>query len=567
MPNIISTNVSNKKIMSSKIENNQNLSITINIQQDTIIYEGDIIPCEITGSPTRKYWKINDGKNHTTFFGNNIVVFDPEPTPLNEEYVNLTVYVEDENNILHDTIRVKIKRIFFGDIQFHSSISDGYHKPETLLVNAVEDNYLDFVCLTDHAEIINEIDWTPPQPVWMRLRTIFQFLSHKFLDLDEWQNIKDITQEYYTPGLFSTILGFEYSPGPWSPGGYTFSPNGYEDVGHICFYYKDVYQDALEYSAYNIHTFDDIFNAMNEEWNKGHYNIGFVHHPLMKIGGWGDYTVNWTFLANNIKESDDRNNILRGVEVYSKWGTAIGKYSDIPIYWPYDPKNCRDHPDYWVENSLWEWSKPHMKRQRFSIIASSDNHAVDRPGSASMKSRVSKNHPNPSGIIATYAIHNTRDEIWDAINNCDIYGSQLLKIRANVRFDNKLAIGRWINCTSPLEIKISAYSTFSGFDRGNKNMNPHEYLSDELDYPISDIWIVKKDSDRGQPYCKVIYHENPGKNLSVVEFEDPYVQPYDFYYIIVGQQGQFLEKDYSINEFGNNQFMAFIGPVFIENVN
>ena len=63
-------------------------------------------------------------------------------------------------------------------------------------------------------------------------------------------------------------------------------------------------------------------------------------------------------------------------------------------------------------------------------------------------------------------------------------------------------------------------------------MNPHEYLTNELDYPINDIWIIKKDNDRGQPYCKVIYHVKPGENLSVVEFEDPEVQPSDFYYIV-----------------------------------
>ncbi|GAH27821.1 unnamed protein product, partial [marine sediment metagenome] len=148
----------------------------------------------------------------------------------------------------------------------------------------INDNYLDFACLTDHAEIINEIDWTPPQPIWMRLRTFLQFLSYKLTDYDEWEIIKEITQEYYLPGVFTTILGFEYSPGPWSPGGFLFSENSNDDVGHMCFYYKDVYPDAPEYSAYNIHTYDDIFNIMNAEYDKGHLNIGFPHHPLMRIG-------------------------------------------------------------------------------------------------------------------------------------------------------------------------------------------------------------------------------------------------------------------------------------------
>ena len=546
--------------------NTNSLTVHININPNTTVYEGDIIECNITGNPTTKYWKINDQNKHTIFHEDNPVIFDTEPTPLNEEYVNLTVCVENDNGTACDTARIKVKRLFFGDLQFHSTISDGYHPPDALYQNAIDDNYLDFACLTDHAEIINEIDWTPPQPIWMRLRTFLQFLGYKFLGRDEWQTIKDLTQEYYDPGNFTTLLGFEYSPGPWSPGGFAFGPNGYEDVSHLCFYYKEVYPAAPEYSAYDMHTFDDIFLVMEEERNKGHLNICFPHHPLMRIGKWGDYSVNWTFLANGLQNTDARNKLLRGVETYSKWGSAIGKYSEIPIRWPYDPKDCCDHPDYWVENGLWEWSKPEMNGQRFVLMASSDNHAVDRPGSASMESRVSKNHPNPSGIVAAYSVHNTRDEIWDALNNCTIYGSQVLKIRANVRFDGQMAPGRWINCTSPLKIQVSAFSTFPGPDRGGNRMNPHGYSADELDYPISDIWLIKKDRDKGQPWCKVIHHVTPETNLSIVEFEDFDVQPNDFYYVAIRQNGQLLEDPGNTDNATRDEYMAFFGPVFIDSV-
>jgi len=96
-----------------------------------------------------------------------------------------------------------------------------------------------------------------------------------------------------------------------------------------------------------------------------------------------------------------------------------------------------------------------------------------------MNSRISSSHPNPAGIIATYAVHNTRSEIWDAINQCDSYGLQLLKIRANARFDDQLAYGKWINCTTPLQINITALSTFNTTDHGGKSMCPHAYSSDE----------------------------------------------------------------------------------------
>lgn len=40
---------------------------TINIPSGSIIFEGDIIDCDITGNPTIKYWPINNLSNYTTF--------------------------------------------------------------------------------------------------------------------------------------------------------------------------------------------------------------------------------------------------------------------------------------------------------------------------------------------------------------------------------------------------------------------------------------------------------------------------------------------------------------------
>ena len=344
------------------------------------------------------------------------------------------------------------------------------------------------------------------------------------------------------------------------------------DTSHINFYYKDVYSDASRYSGIRINTYDSILSAMNKEWNAGHYNIGFFHHPL--AGNFSNfkfistdkfslnYCVNWTSFIKNMKEDDFRSNalkVIRGVEAYSKWGTAIGKFSDIPVYWPYYQHRIIDNCDNWIENALWEWSESiYTKGHRFVLQAGSDSHYVDRPGSASI-SKEKFAHPNPSGIIAVFSVHNTRDEIWDAVNNCSIYGSQLLKIRANVRFDGQMALGQWINCSSPFKVRITAHSTFPGKDCSGRNMCPHNYSSAELNYPIQDIWLLKKDRDRGRPWCKVIGHATPNENMVVVSFEDINVQPNDFYYVAIRQKGQELLPQ-------QNEYMAFIGPVFINNV-
>ena len=156
-----------------------------------------------------------------------------------------------------------------------------------------------------------------------------------------------------------------------------------------------------------------------------------------------------------------------------------------------------------------------MKNTKFVMQMSSDTHHIDRPGSAF----VWRNRT--AGIMAAYSVHNTREEIWDALDTCDIFGSQLLKIRANVRFDDQMALGRWINCTSPLVINISVMSTFQGIDGSGKSMCPYLYDENELDYPISDIWIIKKDVEKGRPWCKIVNHVRPNEDIIALSFSDP----------------------------------------------
>ena len=536
--------------------------VQIHIPNYTTIFEGSIINCTIKGTPERIFWSIDNKSEHTTFYKNNPVIYDPEPTPLEKKYCNLSVHAVYSNSTISDTVIIQLHRLYFGDIHFHSVYSDGFNTVETLYENAINDRYVDFACLTDHAEIVNSIDHTPPQPIWMFTRSLIQFLRYKLTDYDEWELIKENTNEFYDPGTFTTFLGFEYSPGPWYKGGFPWSENGHEDISHVNFYYKDVYTDAPELSARDCATWHEVFKEMNAQNNKGNLNIAFAHHPLAKFGIFGAYTVNWSYLAQEVI-GQSANNVFLGGEVYSKWGQAIGKYSDIPITWPYSPTASADEPQYWVETALWEWSKLENK-QPFLMIASSDNHATDRPASASMNSRISSTDPNPAGIIATYAVHNTREELWDSIASGYAYGTQLLKIRAHVSFDDQCVLGQWINCSSPLNITVTALSTFKGNDASGKSMTPHAYSSDELDYPIEDIWVIKKDSSRGQPWCEVVAHERPQSHLAILDFKDDAVHPNDFYYVVIRQKGQYLLDEDSSGK--TNDYLAFLGPVFINEV-
>ena len=559
------------------------LKVTIDLDPNSTIYEGDIIKCEIIGNPTKKYWCINNQSPHTSFYNDNPIIYDPEPTPLNCEYVNLTVYVENENSNYSDTVRVKIKRIYFGDIHFHSTLSDGYEKIDELYSNAIKDNYLDFVCLTDHGEWIDGYGYFIPYgPFWIRvlLNNFYHYLRY---GKNDWEIIKQKAIEYYNPGYFTTLLGFEWSASKVYPGGYEDSKNGSSDTCHINFYYRDIYEDAKCYSAwdkekdplYGKPTFAEIFDAMNDEWEKGNYNIGFPHHPQF-------ININWSYLANKVS-NEKRANILRGVETYSTWGTGIGNIftPDLPFNWRYPKFVKKYNNDSWVENALWLWSEDERKLEKFALIASSDTHGQNRPGSAIPAEKQKRHANNPSGLVAVYSVHNKREEIWDAMNSCDMYALQLLKMRLNVRFDGQIAIGRWVNCTNPLEIRITASSTFPGIDRSEKSMCPYGYSKDMLDFPIIDIYIIKKDNEKGMPWCKIINHTITNSDFPVVTFEDFDVAPNDFYYIAIRQKGdllipkivRFLDKifpNFALKWIEKNgkrdEYMAFIGPFFINEV-
>jgi hypothetical protein len=530
-------------------------NVEINIEPYSEVYEGDVIDCNITGEASILYWQINGQGFHTTFYDDDPIIFDPEPTPLDDIFVNLSVYAENENGFGSDTVPIKLYRIFFGDIHWHTIFSDGDYDIDTMYKNAVDDNYLDFTACTDHGELLDGISF---KFGGVRERDVLKTFIEKILGFSEWKTMKNKAIKYYDPGNFSTLLGFEWTAAQWSLGGKWWTPHGWEDVGHINFYYRDVYPNAREYSDIQKLNYNSIFKAMAKEWEKGHLNIGFPHHPLGRASKY-NFTTNWTFMADEIKHTSFRNKILRGVETYSRWGTSIGGCftPNVPWLWPYNMSQFYNQSDAWVENALWEWSDDALKDQKFVFIASSDTHDYNRPGSA----LINKSYLGvPSGIIAVYTIHNTRGEIWDAMNDCDSYALQLLKIRANVRFDGQLSYGRWINCSSPLKIRITAHSTFPGFDSSGRQMCPHGYSPDELDYPITDIWLIKKDNERGRPWCKIINHTTPDEDMAVVFFEDLDVQPNDFYWVAIRQKGQMLESGHC------DEYMAFIGPFFINNI-
>ncbi len=522
-------------------------SVRLDVEPHAVVYEGDIVDCEVTGDPAELSWQIDDGGRHGTFAGDDPVLYDPEPTPLSASYVNLTVYAANSHGSDMDTVPVRLKQLFFGDIHWHTRSSDGDYRIDEMYGNAVADNYLDFAACTDHAELIDGFNVKfggVPRSDWLRT------IMYKLLLHGEWKLIQSAAREHYNTGVFSTLLGFEWTAAEWSLGGRRWSRDGCQDVGHVNFYYRDIYPGAPEYADWQRPTYDGIFQAMAREHERGHRVIGFPHHPQGKTPSDLSFATNFTYLADGVQHETARDQVLRGAEVYSRWGSAVGQHytPGVPWRFPYPEEQFINQTDAWIENACWEWSQ-HDGRQPFAFIAGSDTHDYPRPGSA----ETNLSHLGaPSGLAAVYAVHNTRGEIWDALNNGSCYASQLLKIRANARFDGQLAYGRRINCTAPLDIRVTARSTFQGNDSSGKTMCPHGFTPEELDRPITDIWVVKKNRERGRPWCRVVEHVTPDSDVCTVTVEDPDVQDNDFYWVAVRQGGT------------DGGYMAYLGPVFID---
>lgn len=505
------------------------LSVSINLNDYAEVFEGDIISCNITGNPIEKYWKINDNQWHTSFIGNNPVIFNPEPTPLGDEYVNLTVMIKDAyGNTATDTVSIKLYKLWFGDIHWHSNISDGKYALNEDYQNIIQDNYLDFACSTEH----NYIDMSK---YWAGA-------------------IKENVTNFYNPGNFTTLRAYEwttYDNASWNC--------------HINVYYRsngneidDVYMQGTN------HNFTELFSYY---YNHSDVDcIMYPHHPLAYPTD-SDATnfqyVNFSYLHDKLTGNAllGRNIFLKGVECYSGWGAAIcGPYTpEIPYhrhYTGYDPPD--DIEKYcWVEAGLWEWSENSTKGLPFTLIASSDSHRVNRAGSVLIE-EWSSCGSQPDGLLAVFSVHNTREEIYDNWKKGNAYGVESLKIRVNVRAEGKIAIGRWINVTDgKLDMLITANATFNGNDSSGKTMLPYGD-GDDIRGNITNIWVVKKDKEKGFPYCRVVAHASPMKPLCALKFEDSDVKANDFYYVVVEEKWNYIGT--------SDRYRAYIGGFFIYNV-
>lgn len=201
-------------------------------------------------------------------------------------------------------------RIYWGDMHWHSKLSDGLRTPDEGYLCARDEFGLDFSAMTDHE--------------WM----------HTSLD-DTWWYAQQVADAYNEPYNFVTFNAYEWTSPGQSVGGY----------GHRCVYYLDNGPLFPHFKSLN----PKVLATPEELWANlaGRQAITIPHHPAV-----GAKETDWSYHNDQMQPL---------VEIASHWG--VSEYYD-PNY----PDLAHNFVDgHSVRDAL-------AMGHRLGIIASSDDH-------------------------------------------------------------------------------------------------------------------------------------------------------------------------------------------------
>jgi len=110
-------------------------AVSINIEPNSIIYEGDLLDCDISGEEDKWWWidrdqdgiRDSDESKHYTFQDDDPQIFRPESTPVGKDYVDLCVTASNPVGETTSSVTIKLYKIWFGEYHWHSLICDGVY--------------------------------------------------------------------------------------------------------------------------------------------------------------------------------------------------------------------------------------------------------------------------------------------------------------------------------------------------------------------------------------------------------------------------------------------------------
>lgn len=267
--------------------------------------------------------------------------------------------------------------LLWGDIHRHSVLADGWATPEEVYRRAREEEFLDFMSLSEHNH---------PDP----MERFGQYRRRVELAPEEWSYLTNLADQQDKPGHFTTLHGYEWS----------------SDLGHRNVYFApgEPFSPLLPFSTPS-HLQAPLTPSQFLTAYVGRKVLIIPHHSAFR-----------TFSGRPFDWGEQALGLDRLVEVYSEHGSSESPNSPRPLHGnplPAPPSRIvrlftgpellgpRDAAPPQQGNYLAEVL---ADGRRFRFIASSDAHFMpDGPLSF------------PGGLVATWANNNTREAVFEGL--------------------------------------------------------------------------------------------------------------------------------------------------------
>lgn len=160
--------------------------------------------------------------------------------------------------LIVDSLNGEVYQVYYGQLHSHTTLSDGDGTPEEAYAYARDEAGLDFFSVADHCSYpYGDPPYEPDDDI-----------SPDGLTADEYDDLKDIADDYNEDGVFVTFWGFEWTSDDTSWGG----PDTLLGKGHITVTNASVHCEAD----------DEDTNDLDElvAWMSLHPEcIAFFNHP------------------------------------------------------------------------------------------------------------------------------------------------------------------------------------------------------------------------------------------------------------------------------------------------
>ena len=292
----------------------------------------------------------------------------------------------------------KYKR-YFGDTHFHTGTGTGTANKEFSFTGEGGDHRGHFSTEIEAYQYARDI---------MRL-DFASAAEHdsKLLDEIVWNNIQDICDSFYEPGIFTTFYAYEWTAKP--------------EIGHHVILYKHrtpKISNHFDYPGTN-----DIWKVFDSQ----NYPVIMIPHPM-----WSQ--------ADHLIWKDVNNKYRRIGEIYSLWCNRF-------LIQPGDDTQ-RFELD---ADSPWSFQYAWKRGHKIGVIGSTDNHTA-RPG----LNNYTTNMIHSGGLAVALAENNERDAIWETFEQRRTYATSGTRILLEFTCDGHFMGEEFeTNCCPIFSIKVA----------------------------------------------------------------------------------------------------------------